>query len=79
MNDLAFFRNSARECRRMARSAASSHVRWQLLLFAREFDKIADDGDRDVPAARRENPHLRSLLDRLFGRDASHTEQEAAD
>jgi len=63
----------------MARNAGSDHVRWQLLLFAREFDKIADDGDRADLGDRRENPHLRSLIDRLFGRDARHPEQEAAD
>lgn len=44
MSDQDFFANSARECRRLARSAASDHVRWQLLLWAREFDAIAAAG-----------------------------------
>ena len=44
MSDENFFAKSARECRRLARSAASDHVRWQLLLWAREFDAIAADG-----------------------------------
>ncbi|HEX3537277.1 MAG TPA: hypothetical protein VHU15_10965 [Stellaceae bacterium] len=44
MSDQNFFANSARECRRLARNAASEHVRWQLLLWAREFDAIAVDG-----------------------------------
>lgn len=47
MRDADFFRNSARECRRLACRAANERVRRELLMWAREFDAIADD----MPAA----------------------------
>jgi len=69
MNDLEFFRNSACDCRRMARAAASDHVRWQLLLFAREFDQIAEEGEAAFVRDRDGALRIRALFDRLIGRN----------
>lgn len=44
MSHVEFFHDSARQCRQMARSAADDYVRWQLFLWAREFDRIAAEG-----------------------------------
>ena len=57
MTDRNFFIDSARECRRLARNAASDNVRWQLLLWAREFDAIGAEEQpfrqpRDRPSFR---------------------------
>ena len=43
MTERDFFRNSASECRRLACRAAGDRVRRELLLWAREFDRIADE------------------------------------
>ena len=43
VTDRGFFRDSARECRQLARTAPSEQVKWELLLWAREFDAIAHD------------------------------------
>lgn len=52
MTDRDFFRNSARECRDMAARARNDHIKGQLLLWARQFEAIADE--RDLDMARRE-------------------------
>ena len=49
MNDIEFFRDNARQCRNMARRAATDYVRWQLLLWAREFDRIAAEDAAQGP------------------------------
>ena len=43
MTDRDFFRNSARECREMAARARNDHVKGQLLLWARQFEALADE------------------------------------
>jgi hypothetical protein len=50
MTDRDFFRNSARECREMAARARNDYVKGQLLLWARQFEALADERD----AARRD-------------------------
>ena len=75
MSNPAFFRSSARECRELARRAASDSVRWELLLWAREFDAIAADGaPRRRPAERQS---ARSFLRRFTG--ARQRDLEPAD
>jgi hypothetical protein len=48
MADGNFFRNSARECRHLARRARTDAVRRELLLWAKAFDAMADE--RGTPA-----------------------------
>lgn len=75
MTDIEFFRDSARECRRMARHAVSDKVRWELLFWAREFDRIAAESQ---PAGqRRERQTVASFLARFTGKKPR--ELEAAD
>ena len=75
MRDIEFFRQSARECRRMARHAVGDKVRWELLFWAREFDRIATESQ---PAGqRRERQTVTSFLARFAGNKPN--ELEAAD
>ena len=41
--DYDFFRDSARECRMLARRTRNERVRVQLLLWGREFDAMATE------------------------------------
>jgi hypothetical protein len=75
MRDIEFFRESAVECRRMARNAATDAVRWELLLWAKEFDRIA--AESSATGQRRERLTVSSFLARFAGK--KRHELEAAD
>jgi hypothetical protein len=63
MTDRDFFRNSARECRRMALCARTTYVRSQLLRWAREFDALATQREGYVAAAAFAEPEPQRALE----------------